>query len=911
MSELPPVERVNYFSGEALLTGDFVCEQHYNIQMRTLLNSSLHTWGIASGLLVSWQASSQSNQVRVSPGMAIDELGRQIVLSVPQIVALTAGPDDGPIYLTIRYNEVYADYSVDSGVPGYKRIVQQPLLEQLPTLQQPGINILLAVVSFSPQGNINDLIFKQGNTERRYVGSRLGLLELVTEGSGSDPVQGVQLQALRDQDGKHDYLDVTASRSQFNGMLTTRDNLGIGVDFPKANLELARIVTPAPGTLKAQGTTLFMQPGIFPPLQPGDVVIPQRIRGTAAPTPGQAVIAAVGTSARQGEQVYKIQRAFANDMLVPVGYGYIRTHLVRFLAGLSEDPPLEIFRIDNDGNVGLGLPAAASSGKPGPAALRITPERKVGIGFDDAAVMPQEALEVNGTVKALSFEGNGSKLENLPILSYWTKQNPTAALSPIYYNQGNVGVLMTHPPASLSVGTGDGLVGNGMVSADAVNPYTQLNGFSTTFTSQIGVGDTIVLGYLKQQWRQIKIIHSKTQLELNDQFPIILEQSSYSYAPADSNALPSGAQLFSTPTPTSTPIPTQGESKSDVKPGQGTISSNGTMITGSGTDFSSLQSGDWLMIDMVKPDQSPGSNSNWQVRSVDSDTQLTLVEKRDGSERVSIPANLSAYMVLPALLGLFQSTVTLEQGDDPPPPAMLVLNNGPEGEPKNTVAINMPLNALQKGYALEVNGDVNFNGGSSNVDHLVVRQTAQIGLQNDSGTVLTVGSQPSPQLLTVTQNNVVIGVSSGSSLLEVGGALTAASMTVAGVAVAGNGSVSLLGKRVAIPISAGNPACTGTAATDGLIVVSFGPQQLNASAPDFFGMLSCTLGDGSLYKTCASYQYHQDENGAFQNPVFGSLNVPVCNGETWNLQLDITWSYNCSLFIQAYWVPFGPDSAAT
>ena len=128
----PPIQRVHYFPGEVLQTDDFVCEQQYNMELRTLLSSSLHTWGIASGLTVSRQGENQSNQLTVDAGMAIDELGRQIVLNAPQIVQLQAAKGVETVYLTIRYHEVYGDYSDKSGVAGYKRIVQQPLLEYLP-----------------------------------------------------------------------------------------------------------------------------------------------------------------------------------------------------------------------------------------------------------------------------------------------------------------------------------------------------------------------------------------------------------------------------------------------------------------------------------------------------------------------------------------------------------------------------------------------------------------------------------------------------------------------------------------------------------------------------------------------------------------------------------------------------------
>lgn len=513
----PPIQRVHYFPGETLQTDDYVCEQQYNMEIHTLLNSSLHAWGIANGLTVSRQGGSQPNQVKVDAGMAIDQLGRPIVLHVPQIVQLQAVKTGEPVYLTIRFNEVYANYSDESGVAGYKRIVQQPILECLPTMQQPGINILLAVVRFSAQGSIDDLAFRHGKFERRHVGSRVGSIQFITEPAENESTGGVLLQALRESNDAGDYMDVQASRSQFGGVLATRGNLGIGVEYPQANLELKSILIHGHGTLRTQGATMTLTPGVYPPLQPGDIVVPGQLEGRS---PNRAVVIGMTTSAPEGVQAYTIEHAFDDDVRRPVSYSYIRKHLVRFSAGTDPENLEELLLIDNEGNVGLGRQAA----------LRITAARKVAIFFDDPAIDPQEALEVNGTVKAHSFEGSGSKLKDLPTPS--------------------------------------------------------------------------------------------------------------------------------------------------------------------------------------------------------------------------------------------------------------------------------------------------------------------------------------------------------------------------------------LGGREALSIGADNPTCTGTAATDGFIVASFGPQQVDQQVPDFFGTLGCTLPHGIVYKASASFESHQDE----KNPVFGSLTVPVCKGEQWTLGLDIKRSHNCTLLMQAHWVPFGPHS---
>jgi hypothetical protein len=243
----PSIQRANYFRGQTLQTDDFVCEQQYNMELRTLLNSSLHTWGIAGGLTVSRQG---GNQLKVDAGMAIDQDGRQIVLSAPQIVQLEAPKEGETVYLTIRFHEVYANYSDESGVPGYKRVVQQPLLEYLPTLEQPGIKIPLAMVRFSAQGSIDDLTFDSEKFERRHVGSRVGSIQLIAEGAENESTGGVLLQALRGPNGTGDCMEV-------NGTVKALSFEGDGSklkDLPIPSLGAREPISIGTGNLTCTGT---------------------------------------------------------------------------------------------------------------------------------------------------------------------------------------------------------------------------------------------------------------------------------------------------------------------------------------------------------------------------------------------------------------------------------------------------------------------------------------------------------------------------------------------------------------------------------------------------------------------------------------------------------------------------------
>src|SRR5688572_33219022 len=74
-----PPERVHFFDGQLLGRDDFRAEQDYHRRMRYLHNRLLHGWGVVEGFAVD----ADDGGVPVGPGVAIDSLGRELVLPAP------------------------------------------------------------------------------------------------------------------------------------------------------------------------------------------------------------------------------------------------------------------------------------------------------------------------------------------------------------------------------------------------------------------------------------------------------------------------------------------------------------------------------------------------------------------------------------------------------------------------------------------------------------------------------------------------------------------------------------------------------------------------------------------------------------------------------------------------------------
>ncbi len=129
---MSPIKRVRYFSNQLLTAEDFNDEQRYYRHKQRLRNILILGRGVVSGL----KASVQPNQggIQVTPGIAIDSAGNEIIVPETQILPFPTGVQS--VLLTIRYSETPTDPvpipGAEAGKVEATRIEEGFIFEYLP-----------------------------------------------------------------------------------------------------------------------------------------------------------------------------------------------------------------------------------------------------------------------------------------------------------------------------------------------------------------------------------------------------------------------------------------------------------------------------------------------------------------------------------------------------------------------------------------------------------------------------------------------------------------------------------------------------------------------------------------------------------------------------------------------------------
>ena len=93
LGETQFLERIQFFNGQRLFADDLQTLEAFNREMRWLHNQSLHQAGVGSGYAVAGQIGDR--QVTISPGYALDSLGREIILTEVLTESIPPVADNG------------------------------------------------------------------------------------------------------------------------------------------------------------------------------------------------------------------------------------------------------------------------------------------------------------------------------------------------------------------------------------------------------------------------------------------------------------------------------------------------------------------------------------------------------------------------------------------------------------------------------------------------------------------------------------------------------------------------------------------------------------------------------------------------------------------------------------------------
>lgn len=218
MAEDLYLKRLRYFNHQFLRLEDFETEQDYHLRMRREHNRRFHQWGVADGLQVQ-VGSGDRRQVRVTPGVALDAKGQEIVLPV-EVVKTVSGAAGDTVYVTIAFSQERASPTTESGPEEYRRWREVPEVElRAEAPSDPSMELVLAelvldagaavgsvapggrrpVGAVSPELRALFLVPVDGDAQRVIAGAAVRPLEVMlanAAGPVTDPNVSVRFTAL-------------------------------------------------------------------------------------------------------------------------------------------------------------------------------------------------------------------------------------------------------------------------------------------------------------------------------------------------------------------------------------------------------------------------------------------------------------------------------------------------------------------------------------------------------------------------------------------------------------------------------------------------------------------------------------------------------------------------------------------
>ncbi len=147
------LKRVHYFDHQFLKVHDFQAEQEYHTQMRHRHNRLLHGWGVVEGLEVRQKG---QRDITIEPGMAIDNLGKEIVISSQVTCQLISLERNTHVFIALGYDETWdePDHYSSGGIEDYTRVTETHKIEEMKEPPRDGSLITLARMHLNENGHI-------------------------------------------------------------------------------------------------------------------------------------------------------------------------------------------------------------------------------------------------------------------------------------------------------------------------------------------------------------------------------------------------------------------------------------------------------------------------------------------------------------------------------------------------------------------------------------------------------------------------------------------------------------------------------------------------------------------------------------------------------------------------------------
>jgi hypothetical protein len=243
------LERAGYFEGQLLRASDFQVDQSYFESLSAARNRAVHSAGIVDGLELG--AGPQRTSIVVSPGIAVDALGRTLVLAEATSAQVIEGSSTA-FYVLLTASERPRAATSASGALGYERYDLEPRVEiSADGVAQGASQVVLGRLLIDASGAIRSIDLRV----RVYTGTSVGQATFVSGDHTGDERPSISAAQV---DPAGAVLTIGAARTTFFGSLEIAGTLGINVDFPHAQLEIWSDRDPVVALRTEAGSSAFV-----------------------------------------------------------------------------------------------------------------------------------------------------------------------------------------------------------------------------------------------------------------------------------------------------------------------------------------------------------------------------------------------------------------------------------------------------------------------------------------------------------------------------------------------------------------------------------------------------------------------------------------------------------------------------